>query len=83
LKNVAHFISIQETSRAITDFSQAINSKWSHVREEVQVMPSSASFGRMRLAIDCLIDYYCGYVTVYYYYCIEMSRRKRNFMSKA
>jgi hypothetical protein len=32
-----YFIVLQETSRAITDFSLAINSKWSDVRKEVQV----------------------------------------------
>ena len=36
-----HYL-LQETSKAITDFSQAINSKWSDVRKEVQVRASVA-----------------------------------------
>lgn len=36
-----HFVVLQETSRAITDLSLAINSKWSDVRKEVQVRKCS------------------------------------------
>jgi hypothetical protein len=39
--------SLQEASKAITDLSQAVNSRWSDVRKEVQV--------RALLARDCFL----------------------------